>query len=48
MVDIKFNLKACVEACFRTNLAAVALSACVAVATADPGPTRRVQPYTSW
>lgn len=48
MVDVKFNLKARVEACFRTNLAAVALSACVAVAAADPGPARRVQPYASW
>lgn len=48
MVDIKFNLKARVEACLHINFCAVALSACIAVAAADPGPTRRVQPYASW
>ena len=42
MVDIKFNLKARVEACFHINFVVVALSACVAVAAADPGSTRRV------
>lgn len=48
MVDIKFNLEARVEACFHINFFAAALSACVAVAAADPGPTRRVQPYAFW
>lgn len=47
MVRFNFNLKARAEACFRTQLSAVALAGCLAVATADPGPFIGVQPYAS-
>jgi hypothetical protein len=44
MVQFNFNLKANAEACFRTHLTAVALSGCIAVATAVHGPSG-TQPY---
>lgn len=44
MVKFKFNLNANVEACFRNQLTAVALSGCIAVAAAVHGPLG-AQPY---
>lgn len=46
MVRYHFNLKANVEACFRTQLAAVTLAGCLAVAAAVRDPIG-VQPYAS-
>ncbi len=46
MVQLKFNLKANAEACFRNRIVAVALSGCIAVAAAVHGPSG-TQPYAS-
>jgi hypothetical protein len=47
MVRYHVNLNAHAEGSFRTKLAAVLLSASIAVAAADPGSPTGVQPYAS-
>jgi hypothetical protein len=47
MVRYNVNLKARAEGNFRTKLAAVFLSASLAVAAADPGSLTGIQPYAS-